>query len=292
MSNASNQLVAWGLQHPRLAEQIDLFAKARFAKAAKVKYSHLLSMKDRQRKEEEQYRLAEGAARILTDIRTEMEKRHIATAQPEPVREAADLLSEDRPDPDLSEYDLALSEQELKEYESVIRRADRAIEAARSWRSSDDLAEDNQREETLYKWCRLRARAFTKRAERLRTDGSKAAREQALKDLASAFRDLTDCSRFATKRNSSLETHSVERVRAEALMTRVEIDIDLGQLGTARGHLKYAREGLRSYADIARVVDRRYELKEFYKRIDEIEARLRREEAKKSRGSGDVQARR
>jgi hypothetical protein len=283
MSNHAKPLVAWGVQHRRLAQEIDLYVRLRHLKASDISKKPYHTEEARQRQRDEQYRLAEGAAKILSAIQAEMPPQPVAEEQPPLVREASDILSKDRPASEVTEYNLALSEQELQRYDSVISRAGRAIESALSRKPTDTTAAV-ELEENLFKWRRLRSRAFTKRAERFRIEGTNAAREKALKDLEAAFEDLKRCNLFATMYNRSLDLHSVERVRAEALMTRVELDIDLGRLERAKVHMKNAREGLRRYNDLALLVDRKYELGPFYKRLAAIDARLRREEANKSGG--------
>jgi serine/threonine protein kinase len=282
IGDAERQLVRWGRVHPSLADQFTPFKKRRDDRAAAIEDNPDLAAEDRSRQAEEQHRLAGRALKIANAIRPERPGRKAIGERLPVARENADIRSQVGSESEWTEYNLALNEQEDKEYESVIQRADRSIELTRSRQPSNDMIEDSELEEYLYKWRRLRSRALTKRAERSRAEGTTAAREEALKDLASAYKDLHVCSNFATKYSRSLELHSVQRVWAEALMTRVEIDIDLGRLAAARVDLKYARDGLTRYDAIAQKLDRKYELGPFFQRMKEIDKRLRQEEARRS----------
>jgi hypothetical protein len=259
MPNAEDVVVAWGRKHPEVAAQLVRFAEDRNDKGTDAKYDSNLSDGGRGAKQNEHYRLAMAAGRLAHQIYSDSNEG----------------------DSDLSAYNLALAEQELKSYESVIQRADRAIESSRSQQPADD-AEERKLERSLFNWRRLRARAFTKLAQQSRDEEVKAPREKALKDLDAAIKDLNLCSSFATKYNSTLDLHSVERVRAEALMARIEIELDLGRIVAAKRSRDLAWKSLTRYEDLAKILDRSYELEAFHKRFKDTDARLRQDEAKKS----------
>jgi hypothetical protein len=191
------------------------------------------------------------------------------------------MLAKNRADSNLIKYQFALSKQELGDYAEVIRAADEYFQSSRLEQTSDP-ADEFKLEENLFKWRRLRARAFTKCAERLRDEGSDGARAEAVKHIKSAFEDLGLCSKFTEKYNHLLDMHSIERVRAEAWMTRVDLDIDRRAFAAARRDIEYARKALQRYGEICRIVDRFYEVDKYHERFNGIDARLRREDPNKA----------
>lgn len=101
--------------------------------------------------------------------------------------------------------------------------------------------------------------------------------------LQLAERDLQLCTYYVENRTrNQKESHQVEQVRVQAMMTRVEIDLGLGNVQAAIGHLARARAALQKYDEIATLVDKRKQLESSYQRFNEIDARLRKEQAKKS----------
>jgi serine/threonine protein kinase len=290
MRDHTSQLLAWSPRDPRLFDRLNCFIAPWLKDAKTPEPPEHLSDGKRNPADTELYWLTNGAARNALEIRTEL-RRSQGITDPFPVaREASDRPSKTGPNSDGSEYYLALTEQERQSYESVILRVNRALELARQQRPSDTTDEFDL-ELSLYRWRRLRARAFTKLAVRLRTEGSQANLQEGLRAVASAFEDLKVCDMFATKSGKALEMHSVERVRVEAWMTRIEIELDLGKRDLAQRHVKSARKSLDRYNDLASVVDRRYEVDEFRKWINEIDNRLRQDEAKKSGGIDGTRSR-
>jgi hypothetical protein len=275
----TRQVLDWSRRDKRLFERLDCIIKPLLKSADTPEPPEHLAKGPRDPADAELMRLTDAAARTAHEIQDQLQRRLGVTKPSVVAKEASDGPFKIDPNSDGSGYYLALTEQELKSYESVIQRADRALELARHQRPSDTIG-DFDLELSLYRWRRLRARAFTKLAARRRSEGSQASREEGLRAVSSALEDLKVCDRFTERYSRTVETHSVERVRVEAWMTRVEIELDLGKLDLAQRHLQSARKSLGRYNDLARVVDRQYDIKEFYTWIDEIATRLRREQAK------------
>ena len=76
-----------------------------------------------------------------------------------------------------------------------------------------------------------------------------------------AEKDLQVCSNFAFNENrNDSDLHYLQRIRVAALMTRVEIDIDLGDIKDAKSHIKRATEAVRQYDELARIVKQRQDV--------------------------------
>jgi hypothetical protein len=256
MRNARTELRAWSPRDSRLPERLDQFAIHLFDKATDIEKGIALTESERQQATDRQYLLAKEVSEISLEI---------------------------QPQPDASEFILAQSEQELKDYDSVLQRANRAIERIVS-HSRDQSEGTTDYVRDLFNWRRLRSRALTKLAERLRVEGSKSSREEALKDLLLAEDDLKACDAFAIKKNSPQIPHAVERIRVDALLTRVETELDLERLKDARIHLNGARYAIQRFVSISKLIGRKEMIDSFQARFHAIESRLQAEASKASDG--------
>jgi multidrug resistance efflux pump len=185
----------------------------------------------------------------------------------------------------LDEFDLARAEQELEEYESVIDRATTALQAP-STNAQNEGAEPIDLMRRLYEWRRLRARALTKRAERLRSRGitDDEGLQKALDSLGQALKDLDGCALFISDRmNNKLDLHGLQKIRIKALMTRVEIDLDRGDLEAARAHLRSTKASLHKWELPASLIDRSKDLEPWYAYLRQLEKRLDEQTLRKAR---------
>ncbi len=284
LSNDRSEIIAWSAEDHQLRERLERFGRRRLKKAESLKVETDPVHSARQATGDLQYVLADLALSIAQEIRTAGAERRSGAEQNGPPTEARTPAPEILPDSESTAFELAQSEQEIRKYESVIRRADQAIPIVAD-RNVDGPAAAYQKERSLYKWRQLRSRALVKWAEELRAENSRDALERALQSIVRAEQDLQVCSQFAqTQGNNLLDRHSLEKIRVVALMTRVEINLDQGRLRDARSHLNRARRSLQKYDDLARTADRRDDIDEKYKRFNEIDRRVRQEEAKTASG--------
>jgi serine/threonine protein kinase len=279
---AAAELVAWSPKDPQLQGRLRRFAKHRFQKAFLIQGDKEFDEAEQGKTLADQYQLAMWTLDISRRIRVEGGGHQPANDEETPGNGDGEVATEAESDPDLPDYDLAIAAQEVGEYEWVIRMASRAIK-----RIGDKPAADGTGElrfaRRLSQWRRLRARAYTKLAERQREGGSKTALLDASKSIQNAENDLKVCSHFTSNQvRNTKDLHYLQRIRVAALLTRVEIDIDLGQLVPARSHLNKARDSLRSYEEIARVVDETHDIDAKNARLSQIARRLRDEEAKRN----------
>ena len=277
MRNARQDLLAWAPADPKLPARLDQFAERRIERASYIDQDRERAEVDRKRDRDHQYTLARRASEIASEIR-KAQPRSAPIQESLPTKRSSGVHSGS----DLTEYNLARSEQELGDYESVLHRVDRAIKSIGSHRPSDPADEfDDLRR--LYDWRLLGCRARTMWAERFRDGGSQSSLLTARDHLQLAERDLQLCTYYVENRTrNQKESHQVEQVRVQAMMTRVEIDLGLGNVQAAIGHLARACAALQKYDEIATLVDKRKQLESSYQRFNEIDARLRKEQAKKS----------
>src|SRR5262249_37313473 len=138
MPDATKELVAWSAtKDPLLPARLDRFVPSRFQDAKTIEPPEDIRGGKRNPTDTELYRLAEGASRISLAIRAALPPGEGASESAPLAREASDPSTKIEPDLDVAAYNLAMSEQELQAYDSVIDRANRAIEATRSKKPPD-----------------------------------------------------------------------------------------------------------------------------------------------------------
>ena len=260
MSDAIREMVHCGSNDPELLARLDRFADHRFDTAESIRKVNQPSEVDRGQAEAIQFEMAYLASEIAQQIFTNSHPPQSEIAQDSPGSGASEPAVLIRPELAASAYKLALSEQERKDYESVIRRADQAISLLVK-EPAGDFAATLPLERRLYDWRQLRCRALVKRAEGLRKEGSRIAQVEARKCMLLAEKDLQICSNFASNENrNDSDLHYLQRIRVAASMTRVEIDIDLGDIKDAKSHIKRAREAVRRYDELAWIVKQRQDV--------------------------------
>jgi serine/threonine protein kinase len=280
MSNARSEIVPWSPQDPKLLDRLTRFGNRRFAHAKMIESDNELGESERRTACAVQYMLADLAWDIAREIQKQRPKEEAMAAQIAPPSPAPAPANEIRLDSEMTAYNLALSEQELGKYESVVQRADQAIKVVAD-QKTPDLQATLRVTRRLFEWRQLRSRALAKWAETLRSEGSTDTMERALKKIAGAEQDLQICVRYAdSEGRNSLDLYTLEKIRVAALMTHVEIDIDLHQLKDANLHLNQARKSLKRYDDLAHLVDRTEDIDSKYERLNGIDHRLRQEQAR------------
>jgi serine/threonine protein kinase len=255
MPNAAGELVDWSKEDPRLGERLEHFIDRRIQRAFESVGNKILSENDREQRKKKEYRLAKQASLYLVKI---------------------------QPHHESSLYRLAISEQGLDEYEPASRLADEAIDLIRSQKAVD--LDVDKRVRRLFVWRWFRCHVLTKLADQRRTAGPKSDPEGARKALGLADQDLHACDFFVGNEiNAEPDMAVVEKLRVDALMTRVEIDLDLGKLEDAKAHLKRSRDTLHKYDALVKKVDRIEDTAGLYVRLRAIERRLQ-DEARKAGG--------
>lgn len=274
MPKAREHLIGWSSKDPELTTRLGRFVMRRLFQGETIREHDDIDEHEREPLAKEPYRLARAAFEIAREV---LKARGL-----KPTTEAfvaAPESSAARPDARFSDFGLAEIEQELGEYHAVLLRADRAIESAR-----DDVTDSTRagiaQAESVCKWRRLRARAMTKLAQRLRAQAPAGANDEALEKLRSVAEELTICANFATFCNNPLEMHATQRVRVDSLMTRVEIDLDMRHVRSARHQLKLAREALQRYEELSLRLARKPGLDYLHERFRAIDDRLRHEESR------------
>jgi tetratricopeptide (TPR) repeat protein len=288
ISNARSEIVPWSRQDPKLLDRLKRFGNRRFDQAKRIESDKELVESERRTTCAVQYMLADLAWDIAREIQKERPKEDAVAAQSAPTSPAPLGATEIRLDSEMTAYNLALSEQELGKYESVVQRADQAIRVVGDQQAPDFEAGIRLRRHLLG-WRQLRSRALAKWAEALRSEGSTDALERALKNVVGAEKELQLCIRYVDSMGrNSLDQYTLEKIRVAALMTHVEIDIDLGQLKDANSHLNQARNSLKRYDDLAHLVDRTEDIDSKYDRLNKIDHRLRQEQVR-SVGGGPAE---
>jgi hypothetical protein len=279
---AKSEMVAWGSRDQRLPERLDRFARRRFTNAVTIEPGGKdLAQDEGLRQKDELNRLAMEASAIAYGIRSGGEPIPAGAELSGETPSTSKVAEASRSDSDSSAFYLALAEQEFQKYESVLERVDRAMKSMGSQEPSD-VQERIEFRRRLYDWRLLHGRALTKLAERSRREGAPSSLKKARECLQLADRDLLSCDRYVSSMGrSQKEKHQVEQVRVEAMMIRVEIDLDEGNVRVAKGHLDRARTALREYDELATLVDRRKYLDTFYQRMNAIERRFQQEASKK-----------
>ncbi len=144
--NARRDLIAWTSNDPRVLERLDHFVDRRVDRGEDIRKNEDIEEGEQKQRSKEPYKLAKDALLIAREI-----------------RDAHGL--ETSSDSGADEYKLALIEQELEEYDSVLQHADRAV-ASVSTRPTESgetteklekrLATRKQLGELLCNWRRLR----------------------------------------------------------------------------------------------------------------------------------------
>ncbi len=282
MSDALREMVECGSIDPELLGRLNRFADHRFDTAESIKTEKRSIQIDRGQTEAMQFEMAYLASEIAQRIFTNSHRPQPEVSRDHPASDARQSSIGIRAELDASAYNLARAEQERKAYESVIRRADKAISLLVDEPVADFVA-GLPLERRLYDWRQLRCRALVKRAEEVRKAGSRIAQEEARQSVLRAEKDLQICSSKAASENrNDRDLHYLQRIRVIALMTRVEIELDLGEITEAKARFKRAREAVRKYEELALLVKKPYDVESMYTRLTALDSRLSREEMKRN----------
>ncbi len=263
LPDARSELVKWKEGAAGLTERLATFVDNRIRKAHRLEGSGTLAESERKDGVSGQFRLA---------------------------KEAAELALEIRPNLDSNIQNLAFCEVELGQPESALRRVEEAMNRTKNQPDAGTKEADEFRRQ-LFIWRGLRGLAFTKLAEQFRAEPTPSSREKALDQIALAENELALCSRFLTGTVTGLKPIDVkdyEEDRVLALMTRVELELELGRTEQAERHFQSARGAFGKYRDLSVALEREERLAPFEKRLTSIDARLREAVRKPSRDSASA----
>jgi serine/threonine protein kinase len=273
MAWAKDELVAWSPRDPGLSRRFRESASNRFARNEEIE-----ARGDGSGRDKGLDRLAASAFEFARKLREAGPQPGSGTEEDWLARAEGEPPAVLNPDADLSDLDQARARQELGEYDKVIEMAGRAIDRLNARTDASDM--DGEFHRSLFEWRRLRSRALTMAARRLRTEGAGRAQE-ALAKLDAADKDLQLCKMFVEHQTFLTVDHlGLERIRVAGLMTRVEAYLDLGRVEKARARLRSARDALNRFYDLTHTVavDRTpKDLDRFRERLRTIEQRLERE---------------
>ncbi|MHB1556556.1 MAG: protein kinase domain-containing protein [Isosphaeraceae bacterium] len=158
------------------------------------------------------------------------------------------------------EFHTALADEGLGDYDSVYSRATRVIESIDARQPAGPIAANWHvvmlLERERFQWAWLRSRVGTNLADRVRQSGIPADNRKALRYLSDAAKDLGRCVRFVEMfTKDPRETHWVEALRAPAMLSLAEVEIDLGELDHVDDHLAAARHAIRMYRSLSRQIE-------------------------------------
>lgn len=247
-----DELRSLNVAYPDLAERVDKYAESLNGWGMEIKRNPDLLPAAREQKASRPFGLAKKAKELARVIRLPDGAAAPPAAGSGPASQAT---------ADIDDFDTLLSDEGLGNYESVYARATRALEliesrqpqgqAATNWHAIMPL------ERERFQWAWLRSRVGTKLADRIRQSGTPGDNRKALRYLSDAEKNLRRCLRFVelfTK--DARETHWIEAIRAPAMLSLAEVEIDLGQLDPANTHLAAARHAMRMYRSLSRQVER------------------------------------
>ena len=164
MANARSDLVAWGSKDSQLAARLDGFADPSIEE---------LGVYPQEQEPDERRAAARGERPILLMTTGIGALSRDARGSGEP-------------------YDLALCEQELGEYESVIRRAGEMLGV----KSPEDRVAQLQSLQAHLPMAATASRAYTKLAERLRNEGGRPPSRRLVSASVDAENDLQACGKY------------------------------------------------------------------------------------------------
>ena len=204
------EMIGWGRSHPKLASQLDEFAKARFT------YADTLTEKA------EYDREMVGLAR----------KRLFKSAQP-----ALEIAAELDPNSPVSSRLLAIIDEADQHYQAAFERITPPIDAIRA------AGIDEKLEREFYAALVVRGRIATRWAEQLR--GHPATVPNALKLMQRAVLDLEDSEKYESALpNNFRRIFYVLGNKFPAFLTLCEIEADLGMIDEATVHLRTTLSGM------------------------------------------------
>ncbi len=276
--NHVSELRTWREDFPDLIERLDKYAEYLNNWGADIKTHLDLSQEARDLESKRPFELAKAVKRLARILRGSTD---------------ADLGG-------LDDFQTALADEGLGNYDSVYTQASQVLERMQTIGSDGPISADwdalIKRERNRFEWAWLRARVATGLADRLQHGGSESDRIRALKYLEAAEKDLQGCRLFANNfEKKPLVTHWVEGIRAPAMLTMAEVEIDLENLPGAGTHLKAARHAIQTYRTLSLQIERNdpssrrnveENLRRWEDRLDAASARLEREKAaEKSSGA-------
>jgi serine/threonine protein kinase len=227
--NYAKQLRAWSERYTRLAERLEKFSDVRGAQGADFRGRRNLGERDREQGSIKQFTLAKDARRLALELKGVAEQ---------------------------NDFKMAVYEEGMHEYEAVYERASRAIESIRSERASN-YASMREIEPSRFNWSWLRSRVATELADRLRAEGPVPDLEKARQYMVDAEKDLQSCDHFVIAFTPNpRETCWVEGIRAPAMLTWGEIELDLQHLREADSHLKNAKHAMSKYKALSQQLTR------------------------------------
>lgn len=236
-----DELRSWNNGYPFLADRVQNYAERLNDWGTEIKHNGVeLSQGALQEESARVFGLALKAEELVQALRP-------ATGQNAPA--------------EIDDFTTAVTEEGLGKDRSVYARATRALRVIES-RCPRGLLATNWAaimplERERYQWAWLRSRASTRLADTLRQSGARTDNLKALDYLSEAEKDLRGCLRFAEMCSKSpRDTCWIEAIRAPAMLSMAEVEIDLGQLDTADTHLVAARHAMRMYRSLSRQLER------------------------------------
>ncbi len=227
------ELRTWNDDYPGLADRVDQYANHLLEWGMELKRNTQLAPGAREQESSRPFVLLKQVTELLQAIRRESGKDDFRTA---------------------------LADEGLGDYHAVYSRTTRVLESIDSRSPRDTIASNWNAlmplESERFQWAWLRSRVGTKLADHIRQAGAAADYPGALRYLSAAEKDLLRCANFVqifTK--NPRELHWIEALLAPAMLSRAELDIDLGQLDAANDHLADARKAMRKYRSLSQEIE-------------------------------------